>query len=30
MIFEDIDVKGKIVLAERGGETVDEVVFFLR
>jgi minor extracellular serine protease Vpr len=26
--FEDIDVKGKIVLAERGGETVDEVVFF--
>jgi minor extracellular serine protease Vpr len=26
--FEDIDVKGKIVLAERGGESSDEVVFF--
>ena len=26
--FEDIDVKGKIVLAERGGESSDEIVFF--
>ena len=26
--FKDIDVKGKIVLAERGGETPDEIVFF--
>ena len=26
--FANIDVKGKIVLAERGGETVDEWVFF--
>ena len=26
--FTDIDVKGKIVLAERGGETADEWVFF--
>ena len=26
--FEGIDVKGKIVLAERGGETLDEIVFF--
>ena len=26
--FENIDVKGKIVLAERGGETPDEIVFF--
>jgi minor extracellular serine protease Vpr len=26
--FDDIDVKDKIVLAERGGETLDEIVFF--
>ncbi|MDC0199726.1 S8 family serine peptidase, partial [Candidatus Nitrosopelagicus sp.] len=26
--FQDIDVKGKIVLAERGGESLDEIVFF--
>ena len=26
--FENIDVKGKIVLAERGGETPEEIVFF--
>ena len=26
--FEDLDVRGKIVLAERGGETPDEIVFF--
>jgi len=26
--FDDIDVKGKIALAERGGETSDEIVFF--
>jgi len=26
--FHDIDVKDKIVLAERGGETPDEIVFF--
>ena len=26
--FEDIDVKGKIVLAERGGDSPDEIVFF--
>jgi len=26
--FEDIDVRGKIVLAERGGESPDEIVFF--
>jgi len=26
--FEGIDVKGKIVLAERGGESSDEIVFF--
>jgi len=26
--FEGIDVRGKIVLAERGGETPDEIVFF--
>ena len=26
--FGEIDVKGKIVLAERGGETSDEIVFF--
>ena len=26
--FDGIDVKGKIVLAERGGETPDEIVFF--
>ena len=26
--FEEIDVQGKIVLAERGGEMSDEVVFF--
>ena len=26
--FEGIDVKGKIALAERGGETLDEIVFF--
>ena len=26
--FDDIDVKGKIVLAERGGESSDEIVFF--
>jgi minor extracellular serine protease Vpr len=26
--FEGIDVKGKLVLAERGGETVEEIVFF--
>jgi len=26
--FDDIDVKGKIALAERGGETLDEIVFF--
>ena len=26
--FEGIDVKGKIVLAERGGEKPDEIVFF--
>ena len=26
--FNDIDVKGKIVLAERGGESLDEIVFF--
>ena len=26
--FGDIDVRGKIVLAERGGETPDEIVFF--
>jgi len=26
--FDDIDVKGKIVLAERGGESLDEIVFF--
>jgi len=26
--FDGIDVRGKIVLAERGGETPDEVVFF--
>ena len=26
--FDEIDVKGKIVLAERGGETPDEIVFF--
>ena len=26
--FQDVDVKGKIVLAERGGETPDELVFF--
>ena len=26
--FDDIDVRGKIVLAERGGETPDEIVFF--
>ncbi len=28
--FDGIDVKNKIVLAERGGETPDEIVFFLR
>ena len=28
--FDGIDVRGKIVLAERGGETPDEIVFFLR
>ena len=26
--FDDLDVRGKIVLAERGGETPDEIVFF--
>jgi minor extracellular serine protease Vpr len=26
--FDGIDVRGKIVLAERGGETPDEIVFF--
>ena len=26
--LNDIDVKGKIVLAERGGESLDEIVFF--
>ena len=26
--FDNIDVKGKIVLAERGGESLDEIVFF--
>ena len=26
--FNDIDVKDKIVLAERGGETPDEIIFF--
>jgi len=26
--FDGIDVRGKIVLAERGGETSDEIVFF--
>ena len=26
--FDNIDVRGKIVLAERGGETPDEIVFF--
>jgi len=26
--FEGIDVRGKIVLAERGGDTSDEIVFF--
>ena len=26
--FDNIDVKGKMVLAERGGESLDEIVFF--
>ena len=26
--FDDLDVRGKIVLAERGGKTPDEIVFF--
>ena len=26
--FDGVDVRGKIVLAERGGETPDEIVFF--